>query len=185
VDVVLLGLGIDPAVAYLDGTDLVADGAVPVNERLETAAEGVFAAGDIALVPDGRGGRRRIEHWTVAERQGRHAARAMLGDETPYTEVPFFWTRQFGTSVHHMGHVRDAARIAYRGDVEDGDFAAAYFDADGAFRAAAACGRSTLSIALERLLAAGAPLEPEELEDESVEAEALLERAVSHEADGA
>ena len=36
-DFVVFGLGVQPAVEYLAGTDLVQNGAVPVNERLETS----------------------------------------------------------------------------------------------------------------------------------------------------
>ena len=38
------------------------------------------------------GRRLRIEHEEVAAAQGRHAARAMLGSDEPYREIPYFWS---------------------------------------------------------------------------------------------
>ena len=75
------GLGVAPAVGYLAGTGIAAEGAVPVDARMETSVPGIDAAGDIAAVPDNDNGRRRVEHWVVAERQGARAALCMLGKD--------------------------------------------------------------------------------------------------------
>jgi NADPH-dependent 2,4-dienoyl-CoA reductase/sulfur reductase-like enzyme/nitrite reductase/ring-hydroxylating ferredoxin subunit len=174
-DLVVAGLGVTPAVGYLDGSGLVEDGAVPVNERLQTGETDVFAAGDIAAVPDPRLGRRiRIEHWAVAERQGQHAARAMLGASDPYTEPPFFWTKQCGKSVDYVGAAPDFDVVAYRGSVEDGDFLAGYYR-DGTLLAAAAVGRNVEFIALGRLIHEGKTPSLEQFEDEEVELPGLLD----------
>ena len=61
VDAVLIGVGVRPAVEYLAGSGLAEAGAVPVDARQATAAEGIYAAGDIALAP-GRGGRLPAAH---------------------------------------------------------------------------------------------------------------------------
>ena len=80
-DFVVAGLGVAPAVGYLAGTGIAAEGAVPVDARMETSVPGIYAAGDIAAVPDNDNGRRRVEHWVVAERQGARAALCMLGKD--------------------------------------------------------------------------------------------------------
>jgi NADPH-dependent 2,4-dienoyl-CoA reductase/sulfur reductase-like enzyme/nitrite reductase/ring-hydroxylating ferredoxin subunit len=138
-EVVVIGAGIVTAVEYLAGTGLVRDGEVAVDGRLETAAPGLYAAGDIARVPGARGGRpERVEHWASAQRQGRHAARAMLGAANPYAEAPFFWTDQFDRSLKRVGPAGGWDRIVYRGAVEAGDFLAGYFLGDRLVAAAAA-----------------------------------------------
>lgn len=140
-DLVVIGAGVVPAVEYLAKSDLLVSGAVPVNERLETKYPGVFAAGDIAIVPDIlNGGRVRIEHWVVAQRHGLHAAKAMLGAVEPYAEPPFFWTMQYGNSIKYSGYARGFDEIAFRGEVETGPFSAGYFQ-DGMLRAVSTIGR--------------------------------------------
>jgi NADPH-dependent 2,4-dienoyl-CoA reductase/sulfur reductase-like enzyme len=93
-------------------------------------------------VPDPRAGCRiRVEHWAVAERLGRHAARAMLDRAGAYEEVPFFWTRQFGKSIKYAGTWESFDRVAFRGDLDDGSFLAGYYAGDR-LTAAAAVGHS-------------------------------------------
>ncbi len=173
-DLVVAGLGVVPAVAFLEGTGLVRDGAVPVDACLRTEAADVFAAGDIAAVADPRTGEpRRVEHWAEAQRQGQHAARAMLGSEDPYGEVPFFWTKQYRSGFQYVGHAPRYDRIAYRGDVENGAFVAGYFE-EGTLKAAAGHGRSTDIILLGEILKAGHPIPFEQFEDESFDFAVVL-----------
>jgi NADPH-dependent 2,4-dienoyl-CoA reductase/sulfur reductase-like enzyme/nitrite reductase/ring-hydroxylating ferredoxin subunit len=140
-DAVVVGVGVRPAVGYLAGSGLAEAGAVPVDSRQATAAEGIFAAGDIALVKiTASGPPRRIEHWVEAERQGRQAARAMLGKSPLPREAPFFWTRQHGFSLKYVGHAQGWERVVFRGDPAAGSFLAGYFVGDS-LRAAASLGK--------------------------------------------
>ena len=173
-DLVVFGTGVAPVVGWLSSAELVKDGGVPVNERLETAAPDVYAAGDIAIVPDPIDGRpTRIEHWVVAERQGQHAARSMLGSTTRYDEVPFFWTRQTGVSLKHVGSTGTWDALAFRGDVEAGKFVAGYYR-KGALVAAAGVGLHTDLTAVELMLRKRLALPAEALSDMGVD---LLARA--------
>jgi NADPH-dependent 2,4-dienoyl-CoA reductase/sulfur reductase-like enzyme/nitrite reductase/ring-hydroxylating ferredoxin subunit len=176
-DAVVAGLGIVPAVDYIRDAGLVENGAVPVNGRLQTKADGVYAAGDIAVVPDRHTGEpQRVEHWVVAERQGQHAARAMLGSDAVYSAVPFFWTRQFGTSVKYAGFARQYDKLAVRGGIEDGDFLAGYYSS-GRLKAISGVGRAQEFIALCEILKAGGTVSPEELQDEGVDLREVMARA--------
>ena len=127
-DMVIAALGILPAVHFLEGSGLSENHAVPVDSRLQTGVEGIFAAGDVALVPDFiTGGKRRVEHWTEAMRQGCHATRSMLGSGDAYRGIPFFWSTQYDTVIRYAGHAPKVRRIVYRGEPEEGDFLAGYF----------------------------------------------------------
>jgi NADPH-dependent 2,4-dienoyl-CoA reductase/sulfur reductase-like enzyme/nitrite reductase/ring-hydroxylating ferredoxin subunit len=164
-DGVLIGVGIRPAVEFLAGSGLAEAGAVPVDARQQTAAEGIFAAGDIALAQDPAGGPpRRIEHWAEAERQGRHAARAMLGKAPLAREAPFFWTRQHGQSIRYAGHAAAWDRVVFRGDPEAESFLAGFY-AGGVLKAVAGAGLAREFIRLGQLLEEGGSLGPEQLSD--------------------
>jgi len=176
-DMVVVGIGVQPAVDFLAGAGLVEKGAIPVDERLRTRVPGIYAAGDVAVVPDHMTRElRRIEHWVVAERQGAHAARSMLGSDVPYEEVPFFWTRQFGVSIQYAGYAPEWERVAVRGRVEEGDFLAGYY-ANGEMRAVCGAGRSLEFMSLAHLMRIGRKLSFERFRDERVDVRAMLREA--------
>jgi NADPH-dependent 2,4-dienoyl-CoA reductase/sulfur reductase-like enzyme len=168
-DFLVFGLGVKPAVEYLTGTGLLREGAVPVNARLETAYPDVLAAGDIAAVSPASGGEAlRFEHWVVAERQGQHAARSMLGSKANYEEVPFFWTRQAGIGLRYAGFAREWDEISVRGDIEAGQFLAGYYQ-DGGLLAASSVGMPNELIAVEFALRRKVALPAATLADGSVD----------------
>ena len=168
-DFVVFGLGVQPAVEYLEGSDLVHNKGVPVNGRMETRYPDILAAGDIAIVPDPATGESlRIEHWVVAERHGQHAARSMLGSPALYDEVPFFWTRQTGISLKYVGFARTWDEIAWRGDVEKGKFLAGFYSG-GKLLAAASVGMPGDLTAVELMLRSGTALPPATLSDPGVD----------------
>jgi 3-phenylpropionate/trans-cinnamate dioxygenase ferredoxin reductase subunit len=168
-DLVLMGVGIDPAVAWLGESGLLAGGGVLVDENLETRAPGVFAAGDIAVVPGSSEGPMRIEHWTVAERQGRHAALGMIGQKSPFREVPFFWSTQCDSSLKHVGWpFREGDECVFRGDPQGDSFMAGHFRR-GRLVGAAAINVSWDIIALEVLLREGAEVSRDQLADPGVD----------------
>ncbi len=104
-DLVVIGVGVQPNVALAQEAGLAVEDGIVVDAQLRTSHPDVYAAGDVASYPEARLGRRvRIEHWVVARRQGRTAARNILGKEEPFTDVPFFWTEHFGVPVAYVGH---------------------------------------------------------------------------------
>jgi 3-phenylpropionate/trans-cinnamate dioxygenase ferredoxin reductase subunit len=157
-ELVLVGIGVVPSVGYLPGTGLVEGGGIPVGPDLRTKIPDVWAAGDIAIV-----GGARIEHWVVALSHGQHAARAMLGREVRYAEVPFFWTKHFGQSLKYVGHAARSETILYRGDVEKDTFTAGYFGGDRLL-AAAGIGRTPELVRIQEALRRGESIGAKEFE---------------------
>lgn len=125
-DLVVVGVGVKPAAEFIDGLELHPDGGVMVNKYLQIA-EDLYAAGDIAHIPDERTGESvRIEHWRYALQQGRTAAHNMAGNQTAFTSVPFFWTTQFDATLLYIGHAKDWDEIVFQGSPKEQDFLAFY-----------------------------------------------------------
>jgi NADPH-dependent 2,4-dienoyl-CoA reductase/sulfur reductase-like enzyme len=125
-DLVVVGVGVKPATDFLQGVELSDDGGVVVDEHLR-AADGLYAAGDIARFPSSLTGEsQRIEHWRTALQQGRIAARNMAGNAVSYDSVPFFWTRQFDAGLLYVGHATSWDEIIFHGDVSTQNFLAFY-----------------------------------------------------------
>jgi NADPH-dependent 2,4-dienoyl-CoA reductase/sulfur reductase-like enzyme/nitrite reductase/ring-hydroxylating ferredoxin subunit len=118
-DLVVLGIGVRPRIELAEQAGLKVEHGVLVNEHLETSAPRIFAAGDIARYPEPRiGHTARIEHWAVAQHQGRTAARNALGIGERYTDPPFFWSQHYDVPINYVGYAPswDAADV-------DGSFA--------------------------------------------------------------
>ncbi len=127
-DLVVVGIGVRPAIGLAEQAGLAVDRGVSVDRYLSTSAGGIYAAGDIARWPDRLGGEpTRVEHWVVAERQGQVAARNMLGRREPFDMVPFFWTEQYDFSLAYVGHAERFDEVRIDGALDERDCTLSYW----------------------------------------------------------
>ena len=161
-DLFLIGLGVSPATDVLEGVDLQKDGGVPVDATLQ-AADGLWCAGDIAAFPYADADEPiRVEHWRVAQQQGKLAALNMAGANLNFDAVPYFWTEHYQSRLDYVGHAADFDEVIADGDIASGEFVAYYVKAGRAV-AASARKRDKQSCAFLELLRRGEVPTPDEL----------------------
>jgi NADPH-dependent 2,4-dienoyl-CoA reductase/sulfur reductase-like enzyme len=117
VDLVLLGVGIDPNLQIPIALGLPTEaGGVVVDEGLR-AAEGVYCAGDIALHQHPILGRAmRVEHWEVAKGHGGGVAGSVAREHAPYSTLPYFWSDQYEVSLEYRGNASGMDELVWRGE---------------------------------------------------------------------
>jgi len=123
-DLVVVGIGVTPRVELAEQAGLDVDGGIVVDERLETSAPGIFAAGDVARHRHPQFGPLRIEHWANAQNQGLAAGRAMLGNAEPYDRIPYFFSDQYDVGMEYSGHANGDDEVVFRGDPKSREFIA-------------------------------------------------------------
>ncbi|HAY42535.1 MAG TPA: pyridine nucleotide-disulfide oxidoreductase [Micrococcaceae bacterium] len=94
-DLVLVGVGVLPNVALAENAGLETSNGIVVDQCLRTSDPSIFASGDCANFPNVHSpGRTRLESVQNATDQARHLAGSILGDESPYADLPWFWSTQ-------------------------------------------------------------------------------------------
>ncbi len=126
-DLILEAVGIEPNLDLPKALGLpIEGGGVRVDEALR-AAVGVYCGGDIALHQHPVLGRAiRVEHWEVAKNQGRAIAADIVGGDTPYTKLPYFWSDQYDVKLEYRGQASGEDRSVWRGDRDGLSFSVFY-----------------------------------------------------------
>jgi NADPH-dependent 2,4-dienoyl-CoA reductase/sulfur reductase-like enzyme len=120
---VVAGIGVTPLTEVLATSGLEVQDGVMVNEYLRTRHADIYAAGDVASYQDVIfGKRRRVEHWDNAVSQGQYCARALMGDQTPFRHVPYFFSDVFDLSYEYWGDASGADELIHRGDFASKSF---------------------------------------------------------------
>lgn len=158
-DLVVVGVGVAPAVGWLEGSGLTLEDGVVCSGTL-FAGDRVVAAGDVARWSHPASGEQlRVEHWTNAAEGGAAAARNLLAGSAaaePYGPVPFFWSDQYQTKIQVLGLPGpDDEVVVVEGSVVERQLVALYRRGDR-LRAALAFSRPRHLMAYRPLLAAGA-----------------------------
>jgi NADPH-dependent 2,4-dienoyl-CoA reductase/sulfur reductase-like enzyme len=139
-DCLVVAIGAARNVEWLDGAGLAADRNGLRCDRFcralradGTAADGIFAAGDVAHWPNPHDGDAlvAVEHWGNAVAQARIAARNMLAQDpagmVPHDHLPDFWSQQFGLTIKLLGLTAGADAFAVvRGAMAERRFLAVF-----------------------------------------------------------
>ena len=177
-DEIVTAVGVRPATGWLDGSGVALENGVAVDDRLRASAAGVYAAGDCAAFWSLRYERRlRVEHWDTALHAPEVVAANLLGGDEIYDRVPYFWSEQFGRMVQYAGHHTAADRLIWRGDPAGQRWAACWLAGPGAAADRHAVDRLVAMLTVgqprellqgRRVIASGAPVDPDRLADPGV-----------------
>jgi 3-phenylpropionate/trans-cinnamate dioxygenase ferredoxin reductase subunit len=114
-DLILVGAGIRPRVELAEQAGLETDqGRIVTDEHMRTSADGVYAAGDVALARNAAAGRRLpVEHWGEALNHGETAGRSAAGADASWSTAPGFWSTIGTKALKHVawGDGFDEARF--------------------------------------------------------------------------
>jgi NADPH-dependent 2,4-dienoyl-CoA reductase/sulfur reductase-like enzyme len=162
-DLVIVGVGAAPATEWLadSGIELdPRDGGLVCDSYLQTSAEGVYAAGDVAHWPNGMvDATMRLENWTNAADQGAHAAINALFPErsAPYLVVPYFWSDWYGNRIQFAGTALADSVVFASGGPDDDRFVA-LFGRDEKLVGAATLNEPRTVMRLRRMIGEGSTM---------------------------
>lgn len=127
---VVIGVGVTPRTHLARDAGLPVPDGIATDERLRTAAPGIYAAGDVASAWHPRYGRSvRVEHWANAIDQGVAVAGSMLGRTDPYEAVPYFFSDMYESGLEYVGLHGPGDHVTITDG--EGSLTALWRDADG------------------------------------------------------
>lgn len=120
-DMLVVAAGIVPNIELAAGCGLAVDNGIVVDEQGRTSDPNIFAAGDVTNHPCRHAGTRlRLESWDNAQNQAIAVARAALGLDGRYDEIPWFWSDQYDVNLQILGMPPADIEPMRRGDPADG-----------------------------------------------------------------
>jgi len=163
-DLVIVGIGIEPATELAIDAGLNVDNGIVTDAGLRTSEADIFAAGDVAnFLNPLLGKQMRVEHWSNALNGGKTAAKAMLGEDVVYDRVPYFFSDQYDLGMEYAGWVEPGGydQVVFRG--EPGGEYVAFWVKDGRVLAGMNVNVWDVQDDIQRLVRAGYAGQPVDL----------------------
>ncbi len=125
---VIVGIGIVPAVGPLLAAGAAGGNGVDVDEYCRTSLPHVWAIGDCAAHANrfAEGAIMRLESVQNANDQASCVAKAILGDPQPYGATPWFWSNQYDLKLQTVGLSAGHDTTVLRGDPPARSFSVIY-----------------------------------------------------------
>ncbi len=127
-DLVIVGIGVVPAVGPLLAAGARGGDGVEVDSQCRTSLPGVYAIGDCARHANrfANGATVRLESVQNATDQAQVAARSIAGLPAAYEAVPWFWSNQYDLKLQTVGLSLGHDQTVVRGHVNERRFAVIY-----------------------------------------------------------
>jgi 3-phenylpropionate/trans-cinnamate dioxygenase ferredoxin reductase subunit len=125
---VIVGIGIIPAVQPLIAAGAQGANGVDVNEFCQTSLPHVYAIGDCAAHSNGfaEGAIIRLESVQNANDQAKIAAQSITGSAQAYAATPWFWSNQYDLKLQTVGLSTGHDATVTRGDPATRSFSVIY-----------------------------------------------------------
>jgi 3-phenylpropionate/trans-cinnamate dioxygenase ferredoxin reductase subunit len=127
-DMLVVGIGIVPAVGPLIAAGAAGSNGVDVDPFCRTSLPDVYAIGDCAAHANGYAGGAviRLESVQNAHDMAATAARSICGDPQPYDALPWFWSNQYDLRLQTAGLSTGHDTTVLRGDPAERSFSVVY-----------------------------------------------------------
>jgi 3-phenylpropionate/trans-cinnamate dioxygenase ferredoxin reductase subunit len=165
-DMLVVGIGIVPAVGPLIAAGAAGSNGVDVDPFCRTSLPDVYAIGDCAAHANGYAGGAviRLESVQNAHDMAATAARSICGDPQPYDALPWFWSNQYDLRLQTAGLSTGHDTTVLRGDPAERSFSVVYLR-EGKVIALDCVNRTKDYAQGRRLVENGAIIDPEKLLD--------------------
>jgi 3-phenylpropionate/trans-cinnamate dioxygenase ferredoxin reductase subunit len=177
-DLVIVGIGIVPAVEPLIAAGAEGGNGVLVDQLCKTSLPDIYAIGDCAAHENGfaEGAVIRLESVQNANDQANVVAKGIVGDEAHYHAIPWFWSNQYDLKLQTAGLSTGHDQAVLRGDPRARSFSVVYLKAGKVI--AIDCVNATKDYVQGRMIVtAGLMATAEQLADTETPLKALLSRA--------
>ena len=130
-EMVIVGIGIVPAVEPLIAAGADGGNGVAVDRQCRTSLPDIFAIGDCALHANAfaEGAAIRLESVQNANDQATLVAKALTGAPADYHAVPWFWSNQYDLRLQTVGLSIGYDDVVVRGDIAGRSFSVVYLKA--------------------------------------------------------
>jgi NADPH-dependent 2,4-dienoyl-CoA reductase/sulfur reductase-like enzyme len=130
-DMVVVGIGIVPAVAPLIAAGAAGSNGVDVDFCCRTTLDDIYAIGDCAAHanPYADNAVIRLESVQNAHDMANTAARAIMGEKEAYDALPWFWSNQYDLKLQTAGLSLGFDQTVLRGDPASRKFTVVYLKA--------------------------------------------------------
>jgi NADPH-dependent 2,4-dienoyl-CoA reductase/sulfur reductase-like enzyme len=127
-DMVIVGIGVVPAVAPLIAAGAAGTNGVDVDEFCRTTLDDIYAIGDCAAHANdfADGAVIRLESVQNAHDMANTVARKIMGDPQPYHALPWFWSNQYDLKLQTAGLSLGFDATVLRGDPDTRKFTVVY-----------------------------------------------------------
>ncbi|MCB2089674.1 MAG: FAD-dependent oxidoreductase [Sphingomonadaceae bacterium] len=127
-DMVVVGIGIIPAVGPLIAAGASGSNGVDVDNFCRTILDDIYAIGDCAAHANAfaDGAVIRLESVQNANDMANTAAKAICGDTQPYHALPWFWSNQYDIKLQTAGLSIGHEATVLRGDPAERKFSVIY-----------------------------------------------------------